>query len=44
MTDDYVTNAAWLANPSRPDTIDEHAGGWESRAPEPLRKSTIWRV
>ena len=33
MTDDYVTNAAWLANPSRPDTIDEIADQFERTRP-----------
>jgi hypothetical protein len=31
MTEDYVTNGAWLANPSREETIDEIADQFERR-------------
>jgi hypothetical protein len=31
MTDDYVTNDAWRANPSRDETIDEIADQFERR-------------
>jgi hypothetical protein len=31
MTEDYVTNDAWLANPSRDETIDEIADQFERR-------------
>lgn len=33
MTDDYVTNSAWLALASRPDTIDEIADQFERPRP-----------
>jgi hypothetical protein len=31
MTDDYVTNGAWLSNPARDETIDEVADQFERR-------------
>jgi hypothetical protein len=38
MTDDYVTNGAWLAKPARPDTIDEIADEFE----RPSGATTFW--
>jgi hypothetical protein len=44
MTDDYVTNAAWLANPSRPDTIDEIADQFERARPGAEAFWTGWHA